>query len=225
MPHRSATIVDSLEKDILEGRLRAGARLPSEEKLCAEYQASRSVVREAIQQLRGRGLIRTLKGSGSYIADSSLQTLGHAIATYSVLTGPNAYLELMDFRILIETECARLAARHAGERALEEMHAAQDQMRQCIGEREQFGSADIAFHLAIAKGSKNNLYATVLTGLEKRAIEYATTNRGDQDWYHRVLATHHDILAAITASSPDQAAEAMKNHLVLSKRHYVDLEE
>ena len=225
MAHRSSEIVKDLETEIMDGSLTPGQRLPSEEKLCNRFSVSRTVIREAIQQLRGKGLIRTLKGSGSYIADPSLDTLAGAIETYSVLSNTDSYLEIMDFRILLETECARLAAINAGERMIETMEMAQEKMNTCIGDRKRFGAADIAFHLAIAAGSKNNLYATVLAGLEKPSIDYANANRGDSKWYQKVIGTHNDILTAIKEGDSERAALAMKNHLLLSRRHYVDLEE
>ncbi|MGJ8697175.1 MAG: FadR/GntR family transcriptional regulator [Verrucomicrobiaceae bacterium] len=224
MVHRSSEIVQALENEIMDGKLQPGQRLPSEEKLCDRFSVSRTVIREAIQQLRGRGLIRTLKGSGSFIADPSLDTLAGAIETYTVLTSTDSYLELMDFRILLETECARLAAANAGERMIETMELAQTKMEACRGDVARFSAADIAFHLAIAAASKNNLYATVLSGLEKSSIEYANTNRGDSRWYDSVIQTHDEILTAIKDGTPDKAAAAMKRHLLLSRRHYVDLD-
>jgi len=208
----------------MNGKLTTGERLPSEEKLCGRFGASRTVIREAIQQLRGRGLLRTLKGSGSYIADPSLETLAGAVKTYSVLTNDDSYLKLMDFRILLETECARLAAIHSCEKIIAIMQKAIDKMKKSCGNRKRFSEADIAFHLAIAAGSKHNLYATVLSALEKRSIEYANVNRGDSEWYQNVINTHQEIFDAIIKSEPEEAAAAMKRHLILSRRHYVDLD-
>ena len=224
MAQRSDTIIKALEQEIMQGKLTPGERLPSEEKLCTRFDASRTVVREAIQQLRGRGLLRTLKGSGSYIAYPSLETLAGAVETYSVLTGDDSYLELMDFRILLETECARLAAIHAGEKIIEIMQRAIDKMEDSRGDRKRFSEADIAFHLAIAAGSRHNLFATVLSALEKRSIEYANVNRGNSEWYQSVITTHQEIFEAISEGQPEKAAIAMKRHLILSRRHYVDLE-
>ena len=207
----------------MQGKLIPGERLPSEEKLCARFNASRTVIREAIQQLRGRGLLRTLKGSGSYIADPSLETLAGAVETYSVLSNEDSYLELMDFRILLETECARLAALNAGEKMITIMQRAIDKMEDSRGDRKRFSEADIAFHLAIAAASKHNLYATVLSALEKRSIEYANVNRGNGEWYQNVITTHQEIFDAISEGNSEGAAVAMKRHLLLSRRHYVDL--
>ena len=224
MAHRSSEIVEELELEIKDGKLVPGQRLVSEEKLCDRFSVSRTVIREAIQQLRGRGLIRTLKGSGSYIADPSLDNLAGAIETYSVLSHHDSYLELMDFRILLETECARLAAQNAGERMIETMTRAQQKMENCRNDPSRFSAADIAFHLAIAAASKHNLYATVLSALEKPSIEYATKNRVDGPWYDSVIETHQKILVAIQDGNSEEAAHAMKRHLLLSRRQYVDLE-
>ncbi|MDE0827237.1 MAG: FadR/GntR family transcriptional regulator [Akkermansiaceae bacterium] len=222
MAHRSSEVVTELEQEILAGTLSPGERLPSEEKLCERFNVSRTVIREAIQQLRGRGLLRTLKGSGSYIADPSLETLGSALETYSVLTPDTSFLDLIDLRILIESECAKLAATHAGEKVINEMKATLDEMENARGDRETFSRTDIAFHLAVAKGSKNSLYATILAGLERRCIDYANVNRGSEDWYSGVIDRHRAILSAIVDGDPEAASDAMHRHLVLSRRHYVD---
>ncbi len=104
------------------------------------------------------------------------------------------------------------------------MAMAQKKMEESRGDQFRFSSADIAFHLAIAAGSKHNLYATVLSALEKPAIEYATKNRGNATWYDSVIQTHQEILTAIKNGASNEAATAMKRHLILSRRHYVDQE-
>ena len=223
MQHRSSEVVQALEEEILAGNLVPGQRLPSEEKLCAQFGASRTVIREAIQQLRGRGLMRTLKGSGSYIADPSLDALASALEAYSVLTPEDSFLQLIDLRILLETECARLAAHDAGEKAIAEIESHHLAMEQSRGDRATFSAEDIAFHLAIAQASRNIIYATILRALEKRCIDYAIANRGDRDWCDGVIETHGHILAAIKDGNAEQAAETMRRHLLLSRRHYIDL--
>ena len=224
MERRSARIAGQLEQEILAGKLPPGERLPSEEKLCNRFEASRTVIREAIQQLRGRGLLRTQKGSGTFIADPSLESLGSAIETYSVLAEEADFFELIDFRILIETECARLATRHAGSRALEKIRLAFSQMEQANGDRTAFSKADIAFHLAVAEASGNGIYATMLGAVEKSCIEFAHATRGDQeDWYDGAIETHRKILTAIESGPPDEAAAAMRRHLLDSRRRFVDI--
>lgn len=223
-PSLSSEIVSSLESDILSGSLTPGKRLPSEEKLCAKFATSRTAVREAIQQLRGRGLIRTLKGSGSYIAEPSLKNLAGAVETFSVLSQDAPFLELMDFRILLETECARLAARRADEQIIIFLNDALHKMAQAKDDSHAFSRADIAFHLAIAAGSRHNLYATVLSALEKRSIEYALINRAKSQCHESLIKAHREIYDAIKERDPDKASAAMKRHLIHSRLQYLELE-
>lgn len=224
MSQRSREIIDEIEGEILAGKISPGVRLPSEEKLCERFGASRTVIREAIQQMRGKGLLRTTKGSGTYISDPSLDSLATVMEAYASLVVEAGFNELIDFRILIETECARMAATNAGESVLKELRAVLDRMEKVKGVRAKFSKADIAFHLAIAKGSGNRIYAGVLGAMERRIIEYAQTNRGDIDWYSGVIEAHREIVDAIALGLPDKAAEAMRRHLVSSKRHFLDLE-
>src|SRR6476661_7158528 len=51
------------------GALRPGDRLPTEQRLAEAHGVSRTVVREAVHQLRSRGLVRSRQGSGVFVAE------------------------------------------------------------------------------------------------------------------------------------------------------------
>lgn len=63
-----AQLRELLEADIRAGRLAVGAQLPSEAELCASYDVSRTVVRQALMELSNEGLISRVKGKGSFVA-------------------------------------------------------------------------------------------------------------------------------------------------------------
>lgn len=60
-------IADDLRRQILDGGLRAGDRLPTAAELMDDYGVSRIVVRNAVNVLGGEGLVRTQRGSGTYV--------------------------------------------------------------------------------------------------------------------------------------------------------------
>jgi len=66
---RSASVQDELRQRIDQGKLPAGARLPSEPDLAAELGVSRATLREALRALEDEGLLRRRQGSGTYVAD------------------------------------------------------------------------------------------------------------------------------------------------------------
>lgn len=47
----SATIVEDIETQVIEGNLKPGDKIPSEQELMSYYQVSRSTLREAIKAL------------------------------------------------------------------------------------------------------------------------------------------------------------------------------
>jgi GntR family transcriptional regulator len=61
-------IIEALTAQIGEGRLKPYDRLPSEKELCQEWQASRSTVRKAMDQLTDRGKIFRVPGKGSFVS-------------------------------------------------------------------------------------------------------------------------------------------------------------
>ena len=74
-----------LQQRVLSGDWPAGHRLPSEAELGRQFSASRTAVREAIRRLQGCGLLKTVNGSGTYVADGRLEHVSFALNAYSTL--------------------------------------------------------------------------------------------------------------------------------------------
>src|SRR5215217_1062456 len=62
-------IADRLRAAIERGELEAGAQLPSEQELIGRYGVARGTIRQAVNVLRGEGLVRTEHGRGSFVRD------------------------------------------------------------------------------------------------------------------------------------------------------------
>ena len=202
------------------GALPPGGRLPTEEELAIKYGASRAAVREAVQVLKARGLAVSRRGSGSYVADDAgARTLHESLDRYTAMRGDaQAYVELMDLRLMVETFCVR---RVAGGKS----DGARLRLRECLARMEaatidlrRFGEEDIAFHQAIVEGAGHELFATIyrglLPGLGRRFARVTYTNTG---LIKKTLEDHRRIVAAIDGQSPDQAEACLRAHLTWSK--------
>jgi GntR family transcriptional regulator len=66
---RYAEIAAMLRSDIAEGRLKPGQQLPTERELIEGQNTSVTVVRAALAQLRGEGLIESRQGKGSFVRE------------------------------------------------------------------------------------------------------------------------------------------------------------
>ncbi|XUM00392.1 GntR family transcriptional regulator [Streptomyces venezuelae ATCC 10712] len=67
MPSLRDTIADDLRTQITTGHLQAGARLPSEPRLAAQYKVSTPTLRNALALLQAEGLIDKIHGKGNYV--------------------------------------------------------------------------------------------------------------------------------------------------------------
>jgi DNA-binding GntR family transcriptional regulator len=60
-------VADHIAARIQAGELPAGARLPAERDLAADYQVAVGTARRAVEELRQRGLVVTLPAKGTYV--------------------------------------------------------------------------------------------------------------------------------------------------------------
>ncbi len=63
------TILESLRAKVESGEWPRGAMIPREMDLCAQYGVSRSTIRTAMSHLVNEGLLKRVKGVGTYVAD------------------------------------------------------------------------------------------------------------------------------------------------------------
>jgi len=210
--HLARTIGDR----IVAGDIAPGERLPSEGKLVEEFGVSRTVVREALQRLQSRGLVRTRVGSGSYALTPPAPVAGDDW----LAAGTEAERgELHAFRIAVESEAAALAARNAAEGDRATIDAALAELESAVLPA-QTVDADFAFHRAVAAASGNRYLLATLDRLGARAIVLLPARIADapreQAEAAAMLAEHRAVAVAIRLGDPLAASAAMRAHLTAS---------
>lgn len=76
-------IIEALTREIQDNRLKPYDRLPSETELCEQWQASRSTVRKAMDQLADRGKIFRVPGKGSFVSFPKISHNASPILSFS----------------------------------------------------------------------------------------------------------------------------------------------
>jgi GntR family transcriptional repressor for pyruvate dehydrogenase complex len=203
-----------LAQQIEAGRMRPGDRLPTEAQLASDHGVSRSVVREAVHQVRSRGLLISRQGSGMYVAAPP----PHQGLSFDpkVLESMEAVLQVVELRRVLEGEMAALAAQRATrseiaglKRGLKAIDAATARGEIGIGE-------DFAFHRAIGAATHNAQFVRLLAFIEQYlldAMRITKTNEATrEDWMQHVRAEHQAIVDAIAAHDPEAARRAAIRH-------------
>ncbi len=220
----SAELIERLSRDILDGTLQPGARLPTEQQLGAALGVSRTVVREALAALKRDGLVVPRQGAGVFVADHD-QRRPFRIDP-DALSSLNKVLDLMELRTGLESEAAGLAAlRRTGEdlRALDRALLAIDAAQQAGLDAAQ---ADFDFHRTIMLATHNAYFAEFLRYLSQfimprhsiRAM--AVPPAGRATYLRRVQVEHRLIRDAIVARDAAAAREAAQQHLRNSRERY-----
>lgn len=145
-------IARRLASAIREGRFVPGTRLPSERDLAAEFEVSRPVLREALNELQDAGLVATRPGRGTFVRDYSTELARTPPRTW-LQENRSLVQEFYEARLLIEPTCAGRAALHRTGPQLErltEVHEAAERLAAGGGEPISYTGLDIDFHTCIA---------------------------------------------------------------------------
>jgi GntR family transcriptional regulator, transcriptional repressor for pyruvate dehydrogenase complex len=223
--HRSRSLVLDIGRriaaDVAAGRRLPGTRLPTEQELMSSMGVSRTVIREAIATLRAEGLIATRQGIGSFVAERPAQTLFRIEPGQSETLAEA--LHIMELRTAVETEAAGLAAERATRgqrRAIRQALAAIDA---AIERGEAAVAEDFALHAAITDATGNPQFRRFLDFLGRFIIPRASVRIRALNLRAYLMTfqqEHRAIVAAIDARSVDQARDAMRTHLIMSRERY-----
>jgi GntR family transcriptional repressor for pyruvate dehydrogenase complex len=212
-------LVERLKEKILGGEIEPGRKLPAESSLMAEYAVSRTVVREAISRLQAAGLVETFQGRGSFVLALPEATTFEPIR----ISSHRDVLDLLDFRIGVETEAAALAALRRTEHQLKAIERALKTFKRAAGNPARAVEADFAFHLKIAAASGNRFYTELLGSLGPMMIMLPRTRLDpsyeltDATHFTRVTLEHENIHDAIAHADAEAARAAVRVHLSNSR--------
>lgn len=216
-------VIDTLRDRIITGDLTVGDQLPTEIQLELEFGVSRTVVREAIAELRAAGLVTPVQGKGIFVADAQPDRNQVHLTPGEIKSIPET-LELLEFRLAIEVESAAIAAYRRSPQQEEAIRDANQHMIANIEAGAPTVDADFAFHLAIARATNNHYYVESLTRFGPRSIprsQFPTLpDAGNVDYLTGVFAEHTGIIDAIADQDPDGARNAMREHLLNSQKRY-----
>ena len=102
-------VADQLISAIVTGQFALGDRLPPERELAALFQVARPTLREAMRTLSVIGFVEVRSGEGTFVAERHADYVAKAFS-WSVLFDVQTAREVVQTRVAIETELARLAA-------------------------------------------------------------------------------------------------------------------
>ena len=207
-------IYNQLHDAIVAGKYKVGDKLPSEKDLCNMFNVSRVPVREALCALELNGLVISQQGLGVRVKEQNVK------GTYSLQDIEPE--DIIIARMALEPAMAREAALNIT--SVEKVNI-QEIINRFKEERQHnldTLESDNAFHKAIARASKNNIFISMMdmllrameqpmwVALHKRTFNNETIRNDSFD-------EHQRIALAILSNDAEQAYQCMSEHM---KHHY-----
>lgn len=190
---------------INSGEFSAGSRLPTERELAEKFKVSRPTIREAIIALEVKEIVTIKAGSGVFVINDD--------KNFDYTNDISAF-ELLESRVILESEAAALAARMITDDELELLEKALKKLKL---ETDQSSGADREFHAIIAKGTHNKVLEKQINNLwnlQDNLNHINVTRKAVcvQENAHSRFIDHENIYNAIKDHNSKLARKSMQYH-------------
>jgi GntR family transcriptional repressor for pyruvate dehydrogenase complex len=199
------TIAAELRRQIANGELKPGDRLPGHRDLAGSFAVSVGSVREAISMLVSSGLIETKAARGTFVVDSRDVSVGEAPFERREAE------ELVEAREVLELQLVELAALRASRDDVADLRRSVDRLAGAVENASAYNDADRTFHARIAAVARNRFLVQALEAIRGRlqgdlelAADAAIRRFGSLDFS---VVSHGELVDAIEAGKAGDARQ------------------
>jgi GntR family transcriptional repressor for pyruvate dehydrogenase complex len=205
-------IVTIIQKQIMNGTIIPGAKLPTEREMAKNFNVNRTTLREALSKLENLELIEICHGDGIYAKNFLNSGNMDLIKAAVSMDEDNAtLLSLLETRRLMVPEIAYLAAKRRTPADLDELKQVILKTDMTMLER------DIKVHQIIARSAHNLSFTIGLNFFNQVFRTYGYLYFDDERNVERSREFHKEIYEAIKNRQPEAARRIMKDVL-----HYAE---
>jgi GntR family transcriptional repressor for pyruvate dehydrogenase complex len=215
-------VAEHIQRQILEGSLKPGDRLPPERDLQNRFGVGRPAIREALISLQNSGLVEIMNGAPARVSMPTAQGVlaGMMPAVFQLLSTESGQRQFQDLRLFFEVGLARHAAKHATAEELARLKTALDANEAALGSREAFIETDVAFHFVLAEIMRNSIFKAIHDAMSAWLKQQRILSLDQPSQEQIGFAAHKRIYEAICARDSDAAEEAMRDHLLQIQNAY-----
>ncbi len=222
-PANKSTLYENVLHQILDavrrGVWKPGEKIPGELALAEQFQVSRNSIREALKALSVLKILESKSGQGTFVAGNALCQIMNLELT-NHLSDNVSVIELMEMRILLESQIIRWVIERATDEELESL-------KRVIEEERKFGR-DLSesslepraeFHRLMAEMSGNSLAVKALNAI-KGELDMQRNRYLDlpMETWESFMNEHEEILKHIINRDAAKAVKEMKAHIQKMKQ-------
>ena len=199
--------------------LKPGDRLLPERELSKQLGISRPLLRAALSSLISMGVLQSRQGAGTFLVDGPPALDSEPLRLLAQLHG-FSFEHMFETRLILEVGAAGLAAERATGEQLATMAEEIADMFAALKDPQQFLLHDVAFHRAVAAASGNPTLATLVDMVSAILYERRRDTIGRAHDFNEAVELHRRVYRAIRSRKPDEAREAMRDHIMRAQRAF-----
>ncbi len=219
-------VIEYIKKQIREGELKIGGRLPAERDLSEMLGISRNSVREAIRTLDIMGVISSQQGAGNYLTGNFEGNLVESLSMMFLMNQID-YQQISQLRRALEMQAMMLAIDNISDEEIA-------QLKEIISRLEHVKEEsnivlDKQLHYNIALASRNVLIIDILQALSELMDQFIADLRREilsyEDSRVRLHEAHNEMVKSIVTKDKQLAYYAINKHFGIIDEKLLEKEE
>jgi len=211
-------VANKIMRQIEEGKLKPGQKLPTQMELSKKFGVGMSSIREAVNVLEVMGYLKVTHGSGTYIRSEVpfSKTLLEKLEYDLRYSSP---YELLELRELLECHSVKQAANRADVSAIDEINSAFKELSESKDKGQAFIKADLNFHLTISKAIENKATAAIIRLIFEsmhKHFDLAVITQTNE-YREKAILSAEQVAYHIEKGEDTFAVRSMRSHLDLTK--------
>ncbi len=209
----SDEVADRLKESIINNIYGPGDALPNENQMASQFGVSRVVIREALKELKSKGLIEIRRGpkGGPFVTQLENVNFGEQFSDMIRLRRMTVE-QLFEARLLIEPEVVRLVIKNLN---MEIVDSLRDHVVRTNAESDPSKRKDLntEFHRKLGQFCENPFYALLMSSFMDFVSRFIDViNPGTYNIHDKHI--HGEITEAIAARDEVKAVTLLRSHLL-----------
>lgn len=219
---RADAIVARITKGIALGLLKVGERLPPEAALSDMFGVGGATLREALGELRARGVVETRRGrSGGTFVVKQPRPQADTIRDWFLSTSISEIRDIGDEHSAIAATTIRLACERAEAHDFDRL---QELARALVLAKspEERAPADSRFHIELAVSAQSPRLTDAEIRLQEETVQQLWTPMAVAFDPESATAEHLELVRAVAQDQPEKAQKLVLEHIRGNIFHLID---
>ncbi|WP_428647785.1 FadR/GntR family transcriptional regulator [Roseibium sp.] len=212
-------VVQQIRDLIASSKLKVGDSLPTERDLCAQFNASRNTVREAMRILKAYGLVDVRPKIGATITDNRMSRAFELFSFNTMELSRKTFSDVQALRSLVEVSSVENILDRLKDQDLDDL----SEINEKLAENHDLNEAseiDYAFHLRLVSILDNAAILDVYAVMKPVILRIMQKGKTRRTFMTDTFSEHEEVVEALAARDRLAFQYRLRNHLMFGSRFF-----